>query len=106
MVGQWGMSERLGPIALLPRDDAERFPGTSELSPQTQAAVDEEVRRVIEEAHQAVTTLLTDHRAQLDSLASSLLSAETLDARAAYTAAMVPPRSTAEPGQATESPWV
>jgi len=99
MVGHWGMSERLGPIALLPRDDAERFPGASELSPQTQAVIDEEVQRLIEDAHRAVTIVLTDHRAQLDSLASALLSAETLDARAAYAAAMIPPRPRANAGQ-------
>ena len=102
MVGHWGMSERLGPIALLPRDDAERFPGASELSPQTQAAVDEEVQRLIENAHRAVTTLLTDHRSQLDSLAAALLAAETLDARAAYAAATVVPRSSATAGQPVE----
>jgi cell division protease FtsH len=96
------MSERLGPIALLPRDDAERFPGASDLSPQTQAAVDEEVRRLIDDAHRAVTTLLTDHRTQLDSLAAALLSAETLDAPAAYGAAMVPLRSPANAVQPTE----
>ncbi len=69
------------------------------MSPQTQAAVDEEVQRLIDDAHCAVTTLLTDHRAQLDSLAAALLSAETLDARAAYAAAMVPPRSPTDAGQ-------
>jgi cell division protease FtsH len=94
MVGQWGMSERFGPIALLPRDDTQRFPGVSEVSPQTQALIDEEVQRLIDDAHHAVTALLTEHRAQLDSLAAALLAAETLDGPAAYAAAMVPPRST------------
>ena len=103
MVGQWGMSERFGPIALLPRDDAERFPGVSEVSPQTQALIDEEVQRLIDDAHRAVTALLTDHRAQLDSLASALLAAETLDAPAAYAAAMVPPRPPANQAELLES---
>jgi cell division protease FtsH len=62
------------------------------VSPQTQALIDEEVQRLIDDAHRAVTALLGDHRAQLDSLASALLEAETLDAPAAYAAAMVPPR--------------
>ena len=49
------------------------------------------MQRLIDDAHRAVTTLLTEHRAQLDSLASALLAAETLDGPAAYAAAMVPP---------------
>jgi len=96
MVGQWGMSDKFGPIALLPTDDAQRFPGSSDISPQTQALVDEEVQRLVDDAHDAVTTLLTEHRAQLDGLASALLAAETLDAPAAYAAAMVPLPAPAE----------
>jgi hypothetical protein len=44
--------------------------------------------------------LLTEHRSQLDSLASALLAAETLDAATAYAAAAVPlstPADNAEP---------
>jgi cell division protease FtsH len=100
MVGQWGMSDKFGPIALLPADDTQRFPGASDIAPQTQALVDEEVQRLVDEAHHAVTTLLTEHRSQLDGLASALLAAETLDAAAAYSAAAVPlpaPADSAEP---------
>jgi cell division protease FtsH len=93
MVEQWGMSDEFGPIALVPRDDAPRFPSVSEVSPQTQALIDQEVKRLIDDAHGAVTLLLTEHRAQLDSLASALLAAETLDASAAYAAAKIPPRT-------------
>ena len=67
MVGRWGMSERLGPISVLPSEAASPFfPGVSETSPQTQWLVDEEVRRLVDEAHADVTRLLGDHRAQLD----------------------------------------
>jgi cell division protease FtsH len=92
MVGRWGMSDTLGPVALLPSDAAERFPGVSDVSPQTQALIDEDVKRLIDDAHGVVTALLTEHRAQLDSLASALFAAETLDAPAAYAAATVAPR--------------
>jgi len=44
----------------------------------------------VEEGHQEVTQLLTDHREQLESLAQALLKAETLDAPEAYAAAGVP----------------
>jgi len=103
MVGQWGMSDTFGPIALLPRDDTERFPGVSEVSPQTHARIDDEVQRLVDDAHRAVTTLLNEHRAQLDSLAAALLAAETLDATAAYAAAMVAPRPRADRTESLEN---
>jgi cell division protease FtsH len=90
MVGRWGMSEKVGPITVLPSDGSGPFlPGASETSPQTQYLVDQEVQRLVEEAHAGVTKLLTSHRSQLDSLAHALLLAETLDAAAAYPAAGV-----------------
>jgi cell division protease FtsH len=95
MVGRWGMSDKLGPITLLPGDGA--LPGAGETSPQTQWLVDEEVRRIVDDAHREVTQLLTEHREQLDNLTHALLEAETLDAPDAYAAAGVPMR-TAELG--------
>jgi cell division protease FtsH len=90
MVGRWGMSEVLGPVAVLPSDGAgPLLPGVSEVSQETQRLLDEEVRRLVESAHEAVTRLLTDHREQLERLAQALLSAETLDAPEAYEAAGV-----------------
>jgi cell division protease FtsH len=92
MVGRWGMSEAIGPVAVLPSDGQGMFlPGASETSESTQRLVDEEVRRVIQGAHQEVTRLLSDHRDQLESLAQALLKAETLDAIDAYAAAGVSP---------------
>jgi cell division protease FtsH len=90
MVGRWGMSDKIGPIAVLPADGSgPLLPGVSETSPQTQALVDQEVRRLVDEAHDAVTRLLTEHRDQLDKLSHALLEAETLDAPEAYAAAGV-----------------
>jgi cell division protease FtsH len=92
MVGRWGMSDKLGPVTLLPSEGSSGYllPGASETSPQTQWLIDQEVQRIVEEAHASVTQLLTEHRDQLDSLSSALLAAETLDAVAAYAAASVP----------------
>jgi len=91
MVGRWGMSERIGPIAVLPADGAGPFlPGASETSEETERLVDHEVRRLVDDAHAGVTRLLTNHRGQLDSLAHALLGAETLDAIDAYAAAGLP----------------
>ena len=97
MVGRWGMSDTLGPVSVIPRDGSGPFfPGASEISPQTQKLVDDEVRRIVAEAHDEVVTLLTDNRARLDSLAQALLDHETLDEDEAYAAAGVvrAPRAT------------
>ncbi len=93
MVGRWGMSDKLGPVAVLPSDgQSPLLPGASETSPQTQWLIDQEVQRLIEESHAEVTQLLTSHRDQLESLAQALLKAETLDAIDAYHAAGAPMR--------------
>ena len=62
----------------------------SETSEATQRLVDEEVRRLIDDAHHDVTDLVSSHREQLDSLAAALLHAETLDGIDAYRAAGMP----------------
>jgi cell division protease FtsH len=91
MVGRWGMSEAIGPIAVLPEEGQGMFlPGASETSQETQRVVDAEVRALVDGAHQEVTQLLEDHRDQLEGLAQALLKAETLDAPEAYAAAGVP----------------
>jgi cell division protease FtsH len=105
MVGRWGMSEKVGPIVILPGDgQPSPYPGASELSPETQSLIDEEVHRIVEEAHSEVTELLTEHRDQLDSLAHALLEAETLDAPAAYAAAGVPLRTAELEATVTSDP--
>jgi cell division protease FtsH len=91
MVGQWGMSSAIGPVAVIPRDgQGPLFPGASEVSPDTQALIDGEVRRIIDEAHTETLDLLRENRDKLDALAAALLEHETLDEDAAYAAAGVP----------------
>src|SRR3954452_1905552 len=90
MVGRWGMSRAIGPIAVLPADEqSPLLPGAREASETTQRVVDEEVRRIVEESHHEVTRLLSEHRDQLDSLTEALLRDETLDEDLAYAAARV-----------------
>ncbi|MCW2971203.1 MAG: ATP-dependent metalloprotease FtsH [Solirubrobacterales bacterium] len=93
MVGRWGMSDAIGPIAVLQSDGQGPYlPGASETSEATQRLIDEEVHRIVGESHEEVTRLLVEHREQLESLAQALLKAETLDAKDAYAAAGVPMR--------------
>ena len=90
MVGRWGMSKQIGPIAVIPRDGSgPLLPGASEVSEHTQQLVDDEVRRIVEEAHEQVVSLLRQNRDKLDSLAEALLEHETLDEDEAYAVAGV-----------------
>jgi cell division protease FtsH len=104
MVGRWGMSDAVGPVAVLAAgEQGPLLPGVSETSQATQRLVDEEVRKLVQSAHEDVTQLLLDRREQLDSLAQALLSAETLDAKDAYAAAGVPLRREEEQEEAAIS---
>jgi cell division protease FtsH len=101
MVGRWGMSRAIGPIAVLPSDgQSPLLPGVSETSEQTQRLVDEEVRRIVETAHEEATVTLSSHRANLDALVAALLDRETLDQNEAYDAAGLPQNVQAQPAEA------
>jgi cell division protease FtsH len=101
MVGRWGMSPAIGPIAVLPADgQGPLLPGVSETSEQTQQLIDSEVRRIVETAHQEATEELRSHRENLDSLVAELMAHETLDQIAAYGAAMLPINRDALPAEA------
>ncbi|MEP6812630.1 MAG: ATP-dependent zinc metalloprotease FtsH [Actinomycetota bacterium] len=103
MVGRWGMSDAVGPIAVLPRDGSGPFlPGAAEVSPDTKRIVDTEVRRIVEESQQQVVVLLRENRAKLDSLAAALLEHETLDEDDAYAAAGV----SRKPSESSGSPAI
>jgi len=87
MVGLWGMSDVIGPVTVITEDAHLLIPGASNISPQTQQLVDEEVRHLIDQAHEEVTQLMSTHRDQLEALASALLEHETLEQDEAYAAA-------------------
>ena len=90
MVGRWGMSEEIGPLAVLPSEsNGPLLPGASEVSARTQERIDDEVKRIVEECHKDVLALLAENRGKLDSLAAELMEHETLDEDAAYAAAGV-----------------
>jgi cell division protease FtsH len=96
MVGRWGMSSAIGPVAVIPRDGTgPLLPGVAETSPDTQKLVDDEVRRIVDRSHEEVVELLQQNRNKLDSLADALLEHETLDEDDAYAAAGVPHSATA-----------
>ncbi len=92
MVGRWGMSDAIGPIAVTDgRQDGMLLPGATSASEPTQELVDNEVRRIVDEAEEEVIELLRRERDRLEALANALLERETLDQPEAYEVAGVPP---------------
>jgi cell division protease FtsH len=86
MVTRWGMSERLGPVTLGPREgtspgslEAFGIGGSKPYGSATADAIDDEVQRLLEEAANEASALLVAHRLELDALAAALLEHETLD---------------------------
>jgi len=59
MVGRWGMSDAIGPIAVLPSEAMGiLLPGARETSEATAELIDAEVRRIVDEGHREVSELL------------------------------------------------
>jgi len=84
MVTRFGMSDKLGPIAL-GRSHGGMFLGRDiaaerDFSEDTAAAIDEEVSQLVAEAHRRATEVLGNNRAVLDELADLLVEKETVDA--------------------------
>jgi cell division protease FtsH len=84
MVGRWGMSERIGSVAVLPADGDPRLAGISDAM---LGAVDEEVRRIVDECYAEARRLLRTNRNRLDAIVTQLLIHETLDEPDVYAAA-------------------
>jgi cell division protease FtsH len=82
MVTRWGMSDKLGLVQLAPRVNpylGAAYGGDSQVSEETERAIDAEVRRIIGESHAEAKRLLTAYRKELEALVQALLARETLD---------------------------
>jgi cell division protease FtsH len=84
MVTRFGMSDRLGPVAL-GRSQGGMFLGRDiaaerDFSEDTAAAIDEEVSDLVAIAYKRATSVLSDNRSVLDELAEMLVEKETVDA--------------------------
>jgi cell division protease FtsH len=83
MVTQWGMSERLGPrtfgskqeMVFLGREISEQ----RNYSEKVAEEIDEEVRRLIDNAYQTARTLITENRDRMEKLVKVLLEEETIE---------------------------
>ena len=83
MVTDYGMSDRIGMVKLGDADTEAFGHGSGEgpraFSDETAAIIDEEVRRLLDNAMREAWRILSENRGVLDTLASRLLEEETLD---------------------------
>jgi cell division protease FtsH len=106
MVTEFGMSETIGPVTV--GEPGEVLPWGREVlprravSPHMADLVDDEVRRLVGEAHERARRVITANRPALEALAAALLEHETLDRAEveAIIAAAAPPASKREPSAA------
>ncbi|MDX2213000.1 MAG: ATP-dependent zinc metalloprotease FtsH3 [Oculatellaceae cyanobacterium bins.114] len=83
MVTRFGMSDRLGPVAL-GRQQGNMFLGRDisaerDFSEETAAAIDDEVRNLVDQAYRRAKSVLLENRKVLDNLAEILIERETVD---------------------------
>ena len=82
MVREWGMSERVGPMAWGSQGMVflgEDLMHTRDYSEDTSRVVDEEVARILREQEARATAVLREHKSGLEAVANALLEFETVD---------------------------
>jgi cell division protease FtsH len=82
MVREWGMSDRIGPMAWGSQGAVflgEDLMHTRDYSDDTARVIDEEVERILREQEERGRRTLREHRGGLDAVAAALLEHETLD---------------------------
>jgi cell division protease FtsH len=84
MVTRFGMSDRLGPVAL-GRQQGNPFMGRDvmaerDFSDETAAAIDDEVRNLVDQAYRRAKEVLVKNKHVLDAIANQLVDKETVDA--------------------------
>jgi cell division protease FtsH len=83
MVMRFGMSEKLGP-RVFGHDHGQPFLGREfssepDYSDEIAREIDDEIRRIVEDAHQSARAVLEDHREKLDYVSDILLRRETIE---------------------------
>lgn len=85
MVCEWGMSDKLGAVAYDERNDSGMYLGMNgyhekKYSEVTAKSIDDEVRVILDEAHQLAKKIILDNRDQVELMTQMLMEFETLDA--------------------------
>jgi cell division protease FtsH len=83
MIMRFGMSEKLGPRVLGRNQDmpflGREMSAEPDYSEEIAREIDDEIRRVIEEAHETATQVLRDHMDELHRISNILIERETID---------------------------
>src|SRR5918999_1014368 len=84
MVMRFGMSDKLGP-RVFGHDHGQPFLGREfssepDYSDEIAREIDDEIRRIVEEAHQTAKDILSERRENMDQISKILLERETIDA--------------------------
>lgn len=84
MVCKWGMSEKLGAVAYDEQSESGQYLGIGEYhekkySEETARAIDDEVRRILEEAHTTAQQIIDQYKEQVELMTQMLMEFETLD---------------------------
>ncbi len=82
MVREFGMSPKLGPVGFAsgsPMYLGDQPVTSRDYAEDTQRVIDEEVSRLLKEADQRATAILTEHRAELDKTVALLVERESID---------------------------
>lgn len=83
MVCEWGMSDKMGPVAYDERADSSGGYGMSsherKYSEEKAREIDGEVRRLLDEAHDLASTIIKDKKEEVELITQMLMEFETLD---------------------------
>src|ERR1700722_17676834 len=84
MVCEWGMSDKMGAVAYDERTESGQYLGIGgysekKYSEDTAKSIDDEVRRILDEAHEKAKCIILDKRAQVELMTQMLMEFETLD---------------------------
>jgi cell division protease FtsH len=104
MVREWGMSERVGPMAWSSQQQVflgeDLMSNAREYSDDTAKLLDEEIAKILTDQEQRARDILTQHRRGLELIAEALLEHETIDGP---TVARLIQRGMVESGQQADS---
>ena len=81
MVTKYGMSDRIGPISFNSKEEVflgRDFAQSKNMSEATSALIDEEIKRIIDEAYNRCTQMISDNMPMLDKIAQALIEHETI----------------------------
>ncbi len=84
MVCEWGMTDKLGTVAYDERNEGGQYLGVpnyheKNYSEETARSIDEEVRKILDEAHDQAVSLITEKKEKVQLMADMLMEFETLD---------------------------